>query len=121
MGRADLRGATLQQCDFKGAVLERVVAEGLSFAGCRLEDARFLESDLAGVRFDGAPAARARFTQCRFAGASFAGADLSQVDFSECTFPETDFRGATLERCSFSEYQGGAALSAPPAPATSGS
>lgn len=88
---ADLRRATLQGGDFRGAIVR-----GASFVDTDLRDANLSELDLSGIDM----------TRARLEGAWLVGADLSRTDLQDADLSGTDLTGARLTREQLDVTQG---------------
>ncbi|HEY0301563.1 MAG TPA: pentapeptide repeat-containing protein, partial [Rhizomicrobium sp.] len=90
-----------------GLSLRRVLAVGVSFAGCQLQGARFdgadlrecdfSDADLRGASFKGAKLAHARFDKANFASLKLAGGKALFPDLSGAEATREQFRHAVLE------------------------
>ena len=134
LGSADLRGATLLDCDMSGAEIEGANFTGATLTGCdmsassmsaadftdaRLADVDASNSSITGVKLDRALltecsitsttirafASHARFERVAFTGSSFYGSQLSDSVFSASDLTQVDFRECDASGVVFARCQ----------------
>lgn len=75
LSRADLRGASIVNCEMAGTI-----AREANFEAALLEDSRLVGADLSGARLY-----RATLRRCDLSGARLSGVDLSTTTMEDCT------------------------------------
>jgi len=95
LGNSNLRKARF--CTYKNDRFMSAAVDQVSFAGCDLSGAIFVQELPKGVTDVG----RCRVTDCDFSNSDMSNCDLQGMDFRTCQFAETSLFGTSLQRCNF--------------------
>jgi len=90
---ASLKRANLEECNFKGAMLDNV-----DFTGANLKNASFRQASLEGARLSGANLEGAFLRGAKLHQAIISGAILKNAILIAADLEETDFSGAIFNR-----------------------
>jgi uncharacterized protein YjbI with pentapeptide repeats len=104
LANANLHGASLADCEFRSASLDRadLSATRAGFAQyhrASLRHANFSNALLESCVFDGADVSGARFIRANLRFTSFIDTALAETDFSHADLEEAKFHRAVLSRC----------------------
>ena len=103
LGGSMLSGAVLDRVNLRKGILSKADLKQARIVNCNLEEADFLEAQMAGVDLSGSRAFNANFLELDFTGGKFIGTEFKECNFLQSTLKNTDFTNANLSGSNFVE------------------
>lgn len=99
----DLSGLSADDVDLSGCLVTAAACVGTGLRSARIQDTRFVNSDLSAVSLANAELRRVEFLDCRMSAADLGGAKLEDVRFVQCKLDDANLRMVTGNRVRFEE------------------